>query len=93
MDDVTAHSHLNSTRAANFFASKPTIYIVLLLATFLASYFYTLRATNIFACQANGYSSDRYLAYCQADNYGDYEHGAFWFDLEPNAERSAAKAA
>jgi hypothetical protein len=46
----------------------------------------------IFACQATGYTSDRYLSYCGATEYGDYEHGAFWFDLEPAAELSAAKA-
>lgn len=46
----------------------------------------------IFACPATGYTSDRYISYCGATNYGDYEHGAFWFDLEPVAEQSAAKA-
>jgi hypothetical protein len=46
----------------------------------------------IFACKASGYPSDRYISYCGATEYGDYEHGAFWFDLEPVAELSAANA-
>ena len=30
-----------------------------------------------------------YLSYCQATRYGDYDHGAFWFDLEPEAVEGA----
>ena len=71
---------------------RPTIYILILLGACVASYLYKLRTDNIFACQASGYTSDRYLTYCEAANYGDYEHGAFWFDLEPAAEMSAATA-
>jgi hypothetical protein len=58
----------------------------------VASYAYTLRAHNIFACQAGGYASGRFIVICDAENYGEYEKGAFWFDLEPTAERSAANA-
>lgn len=72
--------------------AKPTLYIIVLLAGFSAGYLYQLRATNIFACRAGGYTSDRFLSYCGATGYGDYEHGAFWFDLEPSAEVSAKKA-
>jgi hypothetical protein len=46
----------------------------------------------IFACQADGYTADRYLAACNATQYGDYEHGAFWFDLEPAAQNFAKNA-
>jgi hypothetical protein len=35
------------------------------------------------ACPASGYSADRYIDNCSGANYGDYEHGAFWFGLEP----------
>ena len=45
-----------------------------------------------FPAPANGYSADRYIAYCAGANYGDYEHGAFWFDLEPPALDFASKA-
>jgi hypothetical protein len=47
---------------------------------------------SIFACQATAYTADRYLSICDVRNYGDYEHGAFWFDLEPAAVASAADA-
>ena len=32
------------------------------------------------------------MAYCHAAGYGDYEHGAFWFGLEPRAAAFAARA-
>lgn len=92
MDHIAAHPQSGSTSAASLLKARPTIYILILLGTFVGSYLYTLRTDNIFACQANGYTADKYLIYCEATNYGDYEHGAFWFDLEPTAERSAAKA-
>ena len=47
---------------------------------------------GIFACPADGYSADRYVAYCNGANYGEYEHGAFAFDLEPSAEKFAGNA-
>ena len=37
-----------------------------------------LKTRSIFACQAPGYSADRYLAYCGGGNYADFEHGAFF---------------
>jgi hypothetical protein len=36
-------------------------------------------------CHGEGYSSDRFLAYCESTDYGDYEHGALYYDLEPEA--------
>ena len=48
-----------------------------------------VRTRGVAACWI---SADRYLTYCEAANYGDYEHGVFWFDLEPAAEMSAASA-
>src|SRR5580704_6113544 len=72
--------------------SRPTLYISVVLITALVSYAHWLRTYSIFSCQADGYGSDRYLAYCGGEHYADYEHGAFWFDLEP-AARSFAKNA
>ena len=72
--------------------ARPTLYILIILGVLATSFLYKLRADNIFACQASGYSSDRYLERCDATDYADYEHGAFWFDLEPAAEISAASA-
>src|SRR5271156_5831371 len=73
-------------------ASHPTIYICVILVAALVSYAYWLRTYSIFSCQADGYSSDRYLAYCGGTHYADYEHGAYWFDLEPSARIFARNA-
>ena len=35
---------------------------------------------------------DRYLAYCNGTQFGDYEHGALWFDLEPSVKKFASDA-
>lgn len=74
------------------FASRPTIYVCIVVFALFIGYAYYLRHFTILACQADLYSSDRYLADCEADAYGDYEHGAFWFDLEPDALDFAGKA-
>jgi len=73
-------------------ASRPSIYILLVLVAVLAAYAYQLRTRLIFSCQADIYSADRYIAACNAARYGDYEHGAFWFDLEPAAQSFAKNA-
>lgn len=65
------------------------LYFALVLAGVLAGAAYKLRAEYIFSCQADGYDSDRYLSYCQAPGYGDYEHGAFWYGLEGAAPHLA----
>ena len=59
------------------------IYIFIVLIAALGSYVVWARTRSIFSCPANGDSADRYIAYCSGANYGDYEHGAFWFGLEP----------
>jgi len=74
------------------FAARPTIYISVILVAALGAYAYQLRTQSIFACQANFYDSDHYIANCGAGGYGDYEHGAFWFDLEPPAQAFAKNA-
>jgi hypothetical protein len=73
-------------------ASQPTIYICAILISALVAYAYVLRTRTIFACPGDGYSTDRYLAYCSGANYADYEHGAFYFDLEPSAQNFARNA-
>jgi len=64
------------------FANSFKLYIGIVLIAALAAYAVWARERSIFACQADGYTADRYIAYCNGANYGDYEHGAFWFDLE-----------
>jgi hypothetical protein len=77
---------------AGLSVNRPTLYISVVLVAALVSYAHWLRAYSIFSCQADGYSSDRYLAYCGGEHYADYEHGAFWFDLEPPARIFARNA-
>ena len=62
---------------------RTRLYIMLVLLAALGGYVYTLRENAIFSCPADGYGTDNYLAYCHAPQYGDYDHGAFWFALEP----------
>ena len=92
MDDQVVSSQIFSRTRNVLFRARPIIYILIILGGCVSSYLYKVRAHNIFSCQASGYTADAYLAYCDATNYGDYDHGAFWFDLEPAAERSAASA-
>jgi hypothetical protein len=68
------------------------IYMSALLLVCALAYGYGLRTRMIFACQADGYSDDRYLAYCNASNYADYEHGAFKFNLESHVRDAITRA-
>jgi hypothetical protein len=70
----------------------PITYISVLLVAALCTYAYTLRTRSAFACPASGYSADRYLAYCSATEYGDFDHGAFWFDLIPGVRHNLQSA-
>lgn len=73
-------------------ATRPAVYAFILIAALVASYVYKLRFEGIFACPASGYPADGYLGLCNVDAYGDYDHGALWFGLEPEARRAAAAA-
>lgn len=72
-------------------SKRPVLFILILCVAALTAYAYRLRATGIFACQGDGYTFG-YVASCNGDNYGDYEHGALWFDMEPGAVNSARNA-
>ena len=74
------------------FANHWALYIGVVLLVALASYAYWLKTRSIFACQAQGYSADRYLAYCGGGNYADFEHGALYYNLEPPALDNARNA-
>jgi hypothetical protein len=71
---------------------RPVLYAFILIATLVATYAFKLRTQGIFACPASGYPADGYLGYCNASAYGDYDHGALWFGMEPEAARHAAAA-
>jgi hypothetical protein len=79
-------------RESRLLASRPTIYICMILGAILTASAYKLRSQTIFACQATLYNLDRYIGYCNGTRYADYEHGAFWFDLEPSAQAFARNA-
>jgi hypothetical protein len=72
--------------------AKSGIYILLLLVAALGSGIHGLKKYGILSCTASGYGSDSYLGYCGAKGYGDYDHGAIWFGLEPEAVKAAADA-
>jgi hypothetical protein len=72
--------HLSNAAGPRF---RPITYISGLLVAAVCAYLYTVHTRSAFACPATGYSADRYLAYCGATEYGDFDHGAFWFGLIP----------
>jgi hypothetical protein len=70
----------------------PGLFVLLIACSFGGTLVCKLRVDGIFACPANGYGSNAYLSDCTARTYGDYDHGAFWFGLEPQAQHAAADA-
>ncbi|MGC2518232.1 MAG: hypothetical protein WA373_03890 [Burkholderiales bacterium] len=70
----------------------PGLFVLLIACSFGGTFVYKLRVDGIFACPASGYGSNAYLSDCTARTYGDYDHGAFWFGLEPQAQLAAAEA-
>jgi hypothetical protein len=72
--------------------ARPGAYVALVALALVGTFVYKLRFDGIFACPASGYGANSYLADCQARSYGDYDHGALWFGLEPQALRAAAEA-
>lgn len=71
--------------------TNATLYVSVVVLLTLAASCIELRWRNIFACQASP-TSDDYVAYCDAKHYGDYDHGAFWYALEPTIGSSVRKA-
>jgi hypothetical protein len=65
-------------------------YIAIVVIAAVMAYAHSLRQDGIFACPGGGYGPDSFLAYCDADQYGDYDHGAMWFNLESAMNRSLA---
>ena len=92
MTPVDATRLPQPAEAAPFRPRRAALYVALLLTAALIALGAKLRFAHVFGCAASGYSSERYLGYCNATGYGDYDHGAFWFGLEPAAVRHAAAA-
>jgi hypothetical protein len=68
------------------------VYVLVIFAVIVATFVIHIRRDGIFACTANLYGGNSYLSYCGTTAYGDYDHGAFWFGLEPEAGQHAAEA-
>ena len=79
-------------REAFAVAVNPRLYILLVVYSALGAGIYGIRTYGILGCQASGYNPDTYLGYCGATSYGDYDHGAMWFGLEPAASAAATNA-
>jgi hypothetical protein len=90
MADTLNSDNISVARAGK--TARPGLYILILIAFMVGTYLFRLRTQGIFACPAAGYATNSYLGYCNASAYGEYDHGAFWFGLEPDAQRSAANA-
>ena len=73
-------------------AYVPLLYCAVVVAVAVGAFVYDLRINGIFACSSAAYEPGRYLAYCNSGAYSDYDHGAFWFGLEPSASRAATEA-
>jgi hypothetical protein len=52
----------------------------------------TIMTFDNFACRTQGQGPDDFLAYCRSIRYGDYEHGALYYGLEPRARESIRAA-
>lgn len=89
---LTTHRAQARSTFSSLLAGRPGLYVLILLFSVLGAFAYKTRGEGVFACPGNGYGSDRYLAHCEIGGYADYDHGAFWFGLEPEARRHAVDA-
>lgn len=70
----------------------PRFYALALILVAYFAFVAHMRANGIFSCPAQLYRGEHYLGHCESTAYGDYDHGAFWFDLEPTIRHSARAA-
>ena len=86
------HHGVAGARAPREAKPRSGLYILLVLAAIVGAFVFHMREAGIFTCPAAAYGEDRYLGYCQGTAYGDYDHGALWFGLEPGVREAAAAA-
>ncbi len=67
-------------------------YSLALIIAAAATFAVKQRTQGLFGCPADTAGSDSYIAYCNTTRYGDYDRGAFYFELEPPAAGHAADA-
>ena len=82
-----------NTRFSVLVSRRAGLYSLLVLLAALSGFAYGARTTGLFACQSADSGSDKYIGLCNVTNYGDYDHGAFWFGLEDSAVDAAKQAA
>jgi hypothetical protein len=70
---------------------RPALYLAIVLAVLCMAFLAKVRVTGIFGCPAT-YRGMAYLSDCNTSSYGDYDHGAYWFGLEPEAMRATRRA-
>src|SRR5690348_17487036 len=86
--DLPARDRQSRKGSAGYFSENPVLYILVVGCVIFGTAAFKTGSESIFACGGNGYGHDRYLAYCHAAGYGDYEHGAFWFGLRSEEHTS-----
>lgn len=72
--------------------NKVWLYSTAIITAAVVGFLFSARMSGILACQAPDAPRDEYLAYCNVANFGDYDHGAFWYGLEPTAIDAARTA-
>jgi hypothetical protein len=67
------------------------IYIAGVALAATVAFIASTRSNGLFACQSVD-ESQEFIAYCNARNYADFDHGAFYFELRPDTAAAAANA-
>lgn len=84
-------SELNTQRQEKRFAQWFCVLFVC-----LGAIVFVFKRTDLFpwvgVCNAAGYDSEHYMAYCHSTRYGDYEHFAMYNNLEPRATDALKQA-
>jgi hypothetical protein len=75
-----------SQSLGRYIAIVLTVTVVVAIAV---SFAYVLRGLT---CSRSGYGDNTFMAYCNVAGFEDYEHGAFYYPLEPKAVEALTKA-
>jgi hypothetical protein len=89
---VSTSSRAIEQNVTERFRPGPRFYSSALVLIFFSAFIAHVRINGIFACPVTEYAGNHYLGHCETSGYGDYDHGAFWFDLEPIIRRAAQSA-
>ena len=71
---------------------NPKIFITAIILASLAAFIANSRTDGLFACQPVADDAQEYIAYCNVRNFADYDHGAFYFEMEPTTMAAARDA-